>query len=329
MPMVPEYRKTQPPRPPNSPYTKTSFTCHSSRMNEDAPNEWRTTTDRQLLNWMLVLSSANIRFSVLREGAEWQLSVAAEHAAAAAREIETDQQVNKDWPPPERLPDEGEHKSYAAYSLALVLGLFYFRMGSFDSSVPVHAAGAALGSAIREGEWWRTITALTLHADGAHLIGNLLFLTVFTHALCRKLGDGLGMVLIILSGALGNTLVAWTVQNQMGIGASTASFGVLGLLVGMRGTELLRHKNWRDMRYKAILPIGAGLAMLAITGNGGGNPQVDLAAHLYGFIIGAALAVPFGFPRMRIRAEGVQRALELLVLLTICLAWMMAYQVAA
>jgi hypothetical protein len=32
---------------------------------------------------------------------------------------------------------------------------------------------------IHSGEWWRTITALFLHANGAHLLNNLVFGTLF------------------------------------------------------------------------------------------------------------------------------------------------------
>ena len=33
--------------------------------------------------------------------------------------------------------------------------------------------GAAVSRAILQGEWWRTVTALTLHADGSHIAANL------------------------------------------------------------------------------------------------------------------------------------------------------------
>jgi hypothetical protein len=39
-------------------------------------------------------------------------------------------------------------------------------------------------------EWWRPLTALTLHADAAHLFGNLVFGVLFGYAAGQLLGSG-------------------------------------------------------------------------------------------------------------------------------------------
>ena len=42
-----------------------------------------------------------------------------------------------------------------------------------DAFIQMHNAGIADAGKILRGEWWRTITAMTLHGDGRHLAGNL------------------------------------------------------------------------------------------------------------------------------------------------------------
>ena len=42
------------------------------------------------------------------------------------------------------------------------------------------------------GAWWRAVTALTLHADVWHVVGNAVASLVFVSAIGRWLGSGLG-----------------------------------------------------------------------------------------------------------------------------------------
>jgi len=65
------------------------------------------------------------------------------------------------------------------------------------------------------------------------------------------------------------------------IGASTAVFAALGLLVAYTWRRgFFRDTPWRGR----IAPIVAGLGLLAFTGTSGEN--TDLGAHLFGFIMG-------------------------------------------
>lgn len=71
---------------------------------------------------------------------------------------------------------------------------------------------------------------------------------------------------------------------HLSVGASTAVFGALGILVALvwrRG--FLRHTPWR----RRFAPIFAGIALLAYTGTAGEN--TDLGAHLFGFVAGLGI----------------------------------------
>ncbi len=147
------------------------------------------------------------------------------------------------------------------------------------------AVGSAEASAILDGQWWRLITALTLHADGPHVVGNAVIGGAFIVLACRVLGNGLAWLLVVFSGVAGNffnALVLGPPHNS--IGFSTAVFGAAGVLSGVRMAE------GRGNRFRrAIIPVGAGLGILAILGAGGKN--TDLGAHLFGIAAGLG----FGF----------------------------------
>ncbi len=128
------------------------------------------------------------------------------------------------------------------------------------------------------------MTALTLHADGQHLLGYLLIGGGFIPMLCRALGSGLDWSLLLLSGSFGNLLNAFLqAPLHRSVGASTAVFGAVGLLAAI---HLLRE------RQRWYLPLAAALALLALLGSEGEN--TDLGAHLFGLAVGIVLGLPTG-----------------------------------
>src|SRR5205809_421801 len=74
--------------------------------------------------------------------------------------------------------------------------------------------GSAEESAILHGQWWRTVTALTLHADASHLAANLATGLLFAAFVIPRLGAGFTWLAILLSGALGNALNAWGYRGE-------------------------------------------------------------------------------------------------------------------
>ena len=138
-----------------------------------------------------------------------------------------------------------------------------------------------------EGQWWRLVTALTLHADWQHLLGNLLIGGVFISRLCRDLRSGPAWLLLLAAGALGNLANAW-LQNpaHRAVGASTAIFGAVGILAAI---SMVRYRHNLRPRRRWVLPVAAALGLLAMLGAGGEN--TDLGAHLFGFLFG----LPLGF----------------------------------
>ena len=143
-------------------------------------------------------------------------------------------------------------------------------------------AGRVDGNLIRAGEWWRTITALTLHSGVRHLLGNLVFGVFFGIFAGRLLGSGVAWLAVVVSAALGNAANTLLLEStHRSIGASTAVFATLGLLAGYvwRG-QLMAQDRW-STRFG---PVIGGFALLMFTGTGDEN--TDIGAHLLGFVCG-------------------------------------------
>jgi membrane associated rhomboid family serine protease len=145
--------------------------------------------------------------------------------------------------------------------------------------------GAADTAGILSGEWWRLITALTLHADWLHLLSNLTMGGVFVVFLCHEIGSGPAWTLILSSGAMGNLANAFLqLPDHRSVGASTAIFGTVGILAAV---SVFHYRDrWRK---RWPLPIAAAMALLALLGTEGEN--TDLGAHLFGFVFGILLGL--------------------------------------
>ena len=150
-------------------------------------------------------------------------------------------------------------------------------------------------------EWWRAITALTLHADDAHLFSNLGFGLIFFIPLCRRAGLGLGIALAVLGGILGNAANAlFKDAHVISIGFSTALFAGVGALCALNASDIFRHharhaghagaEFLASVGRKVVLPLAAGLALLGLLG-GGGEAKTDYAAHIWGFAMGVAVTM--------------------------------------
>jgi membrane associated rhomboid family serine protease len=150
------------------------------------------------------------------------------------------------------------------------------------------------------GEWWRAVTALTLHLDQAHLLGNLLFGAVFGTLAGGAFGPGIAWSSILAAGALADYLdMLISPPEHRAAGASTAVFAALGLLSGF--SWRLRLSVREQFRYRWA-PLFGGLFLLTMLGAGG--ERVDVLGHALGFAMGTLLGWTYarlGLPRTRSR----------------------------
>lgn len=238
----------------------------------------------------LVLRAMGIEHAVLRREGEWMLVVPEQRVGVAVEQLDAYIRENRDWPrAPRVLPHHPLGLSGVAgcVTILLLVAAAQSRM-AFD--LDWFDAGRIDTDMVRHGEWWRTVTALTLHLDAGHLIGNIVLGSVFGLVAARLLGDGLAWLSIVLAGAVGNGVSAVVqIAPHSAVGASTAVFAALGLIAAYvwRGRDA-----WRSRWAVHWAPIIVALVLLAWTGSGGG--RTDVVAHLTGFLAGIAFGAYIG-----------------------------------
>lgn len=210
--------------------------------------------------------------------------------------------------------------SFALYATVLILCFIW--QGRSD----VVARGQADAVAMVQGaQWWRAVTALTLHADVVHLVSNLVAGMGFVFFVCRFFGAGPGWLLVLLSGIAGNVLnaVVYYPEAHVSIGASTAVFGALGLLTGVGVWAAVSDPDRRLSLPRWLIPVFGGLTLLGLFGVGDGN--VDVAAHISGFLCGVVLGgLGACVQRWFISLQRWAMALGGLSLLLIVVSWWLA-----
>ena len=273
----------------------------------------------------LVVAAKEVPHWIEREGEEWVLFVEEGAREAALGELSAFDAEERARPPAAKLLPAEKIETLSLYVAAWLMGGFFLAQNLAGEAWMER--GAAVSEAIlRRGEWWRTVTALTLHGDLAHVSANLVTGLLFAAFVIPHLGSGLTWLGIVLSGALGNAVNAWGYRGQAhaSIGASTAVFGALGILVGAEFVSRLGSAHTRS-RWQLVLPIGAGLALLAYLGVGDEHGNIDFMAHLWGFVAGLPLGALCGWARVKERApRWLQRGAALGAVALLGGAWMRA-----
>ncbi len=281
----------------------------------------------QTLEWITVLSAARLDYRLSHETDRWLIHVPDAHAEAASAELRAYEHERASGTlrfPAARTGGRERYAVWTAFWCAHALVLLYLWLGPYDAAVPLLAAAGADAERILAGEWWRTATALTLHAGWPHLLGNVLFLVCVGQAVFRALGRGLGLTLLVAGGMIGNWLAAMTAAGpRVAVGASTLCFAALGVMSVLQSAELYRReREWRALWKRAWIPMAAGVALLGMIGAG---PQSDLAAHAFGFAAGTVVGAPFALrPALR-PSESGQWILAATAALVPAFAWSMAW----
>ncbi|MDX2494672.1 MAG: rhomboid family intramembrane serine protease [Desulfuromusa sp.] len=248
----------------------------------------QTIPKRKVKNWMLVLQSRNIPCRSEKVDRNYQLLVPVDQYQKACQELIQYEAENHNWPPPPPVERKLQENTASTIWILILLALFHNvtqQQINLFGHHPVNWAelGNAHAEKILNGEWWRLVTALTLHSGPLHLFSNIALGGIFMVRLCRLLGSGHAWFLVISAGALGNLLNALVQSpDHRSIGASTAVFGAVGLLATI---NMLHFRN--NLRRRWPLPIAAALGLLALLGASGEN--TDIGAHLFGFLFGIGL----------------------------------------
>jgi len=251
-------------------------------MNEDLRVVFESSNRRSCADRTLVLSAAHIPYQLIDDGTGCAIVVPAEFSAAAAEQLRLYDEENPPVvvTPPPKIEYQDALPGLIGYVLVLCAIAGFAGYSFFDRNW--YAIGRIDGELVRAGEWWRTVTALTLHSGVRHLVGNLIFGMFFGLFAGRLVGPGVAWLTIVLAGAAGNLANTLLLDaTHRSVGASTAVFAALGIVAGyVWRARLMRQDRWSN-RYG---PIVGGIALLMFTGTGDEN--TDVGAHLFGFIAG-------------------------------------------
>ncbi len=278
----------------------------------------------------LMLEAKAIDHELLPSGDAWELTVMPGSLERAQDEIKR-YAAERSMPRPKPVlaePFSGAALGAVGYAVILLATAYCAGIHLFGADWL--SLGALDAGSMRQ--WWRAVTALTLHLDQEHLLGNLLFGVAAGAAAGRLLGPGVAWASILGAAVLANCVEIWVAPAEhLAVGASTAVFAALGLLAGLAWRQRLSSSERRWYRWA---PLIAGICLLTFLGSGpspgrdSGTPaalHVDVLGHALGFICGAGvgwLYARLDLPRDRTRR--LQIAAGAGAVLIICAAWLLA-----
>jgi len=278
-------------------------------------SQWRNDCEER----SFVLHAVGIDSQVIWLGRAWGLVVPLDAQAAAQLQLERYERENPprhSEPPPEPLHAAAWLGSAAYAFVVLLVG---YLAGRTAFGYDWLQAGALLTGPTRAGEYWRAVTALTLHLDVGHLLANLGFGTVFGLLAGQLLGPGIAWASVLAAAAIANLVNAFIQPvTHSSVGASTAVFATLGLLAAYAWRKRVGQGGRWAYRWA---PLVAGVILLGFTGAGG--ERTDVLAHLTGFAMGALAGIAHASWRNP-RGGGTQVAAGLLSLALVGVAWMLA-----
>jgi rhomboid protease GluP len=270
--------------------------CHAAKMREGEVLVRGGLDDGEAQRVVVLLASMGIE-SVVDYDAFRRLGVyVAQGDADSARrlvaeELATTSEVEA-RPRYEEIPAP---KAWFGRGSAAVLGVGAVCVVVFALAMQGDAAGTRarwleLGAIERlrvaSGEYWRLLTAVFLHFDASHLLGNMSVLLFVGPPLAHWLGPWRFLLVFVACGIGGNVASFFlAATGGLKAGASGAIAGVLGAL----GGQSLRPE--RSRRRKAWQTLGALAALYGLLV--GFGPRADHVAHGAGLLVGIAMGWSF------------------------------------
>jgi len=168
---------------------------------------------------------------------------------------------------------------------ALLIAIVLVFVADVLTGLQLTQLGADQRNLVLAGQWWRPLTSMFLHGGPLHLVLNAWVLYQLG-SLCEfMLGSRQMLGVYLVSGLAGSfASLAW--QTGASVGASGAIFGLMGALIAF----LLRRREMLTPSAKSLLWQLVGWAGVNVY-LGMSIPEIDLAAHFGGFVMGFLLGL--------------------------------------
>ncbi|RDI75086.1 putative membrane protein rhomboid-like [Gaiella occulta] len=145
-----------------------------------------------------------------------------------------------------------------------------------------------VGVLVDQGDWWRLVTAMFLHAGILHLAFNMLALYWLGSIVERALGTPRYLLLYFVSGIAGSAgALVFSSPLALTVGASGAIFGVMGALL------ILEYRATGSLAGQAMMLIVLNLAITFAV------PGISKGGHLGGLLGGILATLAFEEGRRR------------------------------
>lgn len=249
-------------------------------------------SERQALDWSLVLVSQGIESLPEQDEASagWRLVVAPTDYSRALRVLRLYRRENPEHAWQRLLPWPA--LIFDGRCLVVLLGMVLLFVVEAAGRGDLRVMGRMDNLALRSGDWWRPLTAVTLHADLGHLAANCGIGFLFLGLAMGAFGPGVGLLASYLAGVAGFAAGFLLLpDSHRSVGASGMILGALGLLTA-QWVSLVRHGL--TARQLAARGVVSGCLLLILLGlNPAGN--TDVVAHAAGFVAGLALGAVLAF----------------------------------
>ena len=273
---------------------------------------------RQAMEWGLVLASQGVEAIVDKSDQGWAVLVEPRDYDRALAHLRQYQLENRGWQWRQPLAEAGALFHWGGLAWAAAIAAFYY--WSAVRYPAISGAGILDSEKVRQGQWWRLWTAITLHQNVPHLMANATTGCILMGLAMARYGAGVALLAAFVAGAAGNvaSLLAYS-QPHKSLGASGMVMGALGL-VTVQSFSFWRHYPFgRRLIFRAL---AAGVLLLALIGF---SPEADIVAHVGGFVAGAALGCALGLAPPARWQGGPANGITLLTLAILVLAtWRLA-----
>ena len=134
---------------------------------------------------------------------------------------------------------------------------------------------------IKDGEFYRLVTAMFLHADGFHLFSNMYALYIFGSGFDS---NPLLFIGIYFTAGLAGNLASFFFDSRPTVGASGAIFGLVGFLLAV---------SFLTGSTGSIFNLGIYVILSFVLANMPGS-RIDIAGHCGGLVAGFVIALILG-----------------------------------
>lgn len=195
-------------------------------------------------------------------------------------------------------------KYYPVISLVVLIHLILYILVFFPFLPTnwIFEAFSGVNLYIMQGEWWRLVTPIFLHASFAHMLFNSFSLVIFGPPLEQMFGKIRFFILYLSTGIIAN-IATFILKplTYIHVGSSGAIFGLFGIYIAiiLFRKELMSYNNKQVII--TILALGFIMTFL--------QPNINVTAHMMGFISGFFLGI-VGLGKRREFTQSVKRSVN-------------------